>query len=55
MLDFNSMPPEVDLLPKDLRDYAILLAQDGLIDDWCEVFDALNDCAIQLDEDERLS
>jgi len=54
MLDINSMPLDVDLLPKDLRDYAILLAQDGLIDDWHEVFDALNDCDIQTAENERL-
>jgi len=45
MLDINNMPLDIDLLPKKHRDYALMLAQDGLISEWSEVFDALNECA----------
>ena len=54
MLDIKNMPVDVDLLPKKARDFAIVLAQDGLIDDWSEVFDALNECDMWRDELERL-
>jgi hypothetical protein len=54
MLDIKNMPVDVDLLPKKYRDFAIVLAQDGLIDDWSEVFDALNECDMWRDELERL-
>lgn len=37
MLNIKDMPIDVDLLPKEARDFAIVLAQDGLIDDWSEV------------------
>jgi len=54
MLDINNMPPDIDLLPQNHRAFAITLAQDGLIDEWSEVFDALNECVIQTDENERM-
>jgi len=54
MLNIKDMPIDVDLLPKEARDFAIVLAQDGLIDEWSEVFDALRECNIQIDEQERL-
>ena len=44
MLNIKDMPIDVDLLPKEARDFAIVLAQDGLIDDWSEVFDAPSTC-----------
>jgi hypothetical protein len=54
MLNIKDMPIDVDLLPKEARDFAIVLAQDGLIDDWSEVFDALTECDMWRDELERL-
>jgi len=53
-LNINDMPIEVDELPKKYRDYAILLANDGLIDEWVEVFDAINECDLQTEEEEYM-
>jgi hypothetical protein len=53
-LNINDMPSEVNELPKKYRDYAILLANDGLIDEWVEVFDAINECDLQTHEEEYL-
>jgi hypothetical protein len=44
MLNINDMPQEIELLPENHRNFAITLAQDGLINDWSEVFEALNEC-----------
>jgi len=50
----EDMPIEVLELPKKYRDYAILLATDGLIDEWVEVFDAINECDLQTQEEELM-
>jgi hypothetical protein len=44
-MDTNNLPIDIDLLPADAKAFVIRLAQDGHISDWCEAFDALNECA----------
>ena len=41
------MPEAIKALPKVEKDFVIMLAQDGLLEDWNEGFDALNECMHQ--------
>ena len=54
-LDIKDIPWEVDQLPKKQRDFALILTRDGLIEEWPEVFEALDECDLQTAEDERMN
>jgi len=47
MLKIKDMPEAIKALPKVEKDFVIMLAQDGLLEDWNEAFDALNECMHQ--------
>ena len=47
MLDIKDMPDAIKALPKSEKDFVIMLARDGLLEDWNEGFDALNECMHQ--------
>ncbi len=47
MLNIKDMPEAIKALPRAQKNFVIMLAQDGLLEDWNEGFDALNECMHQ--------